>query len=94
MSETSEKTCLPIETITPDLAKQYLEKNSSCNKALDEGKVNTLVERINSGKWDSNGDAIYFGYGDILLNGQHRMHAIVRSGIQVRVRVFRIPTEE
>lgn len=76
------------------MAEQYLRKNSSCNKALDEGKVNTLVERINSGKWEPNGDAIYFGQGDFLLNGQHRMHAIVRSGIPVYVRVFRMSTEE
>lgn len=94
MSETSEKICLPIESITPDLAKQYLKQNSSCNKALDEGIVNTLVEKINSGKWDPNGDAIYFDHGDILVNGQHRMHSIVRSEIPVCVRVFRMPAEE
>lgn len=94
MSETSENIFLPIELITPDLAKQYLKRNSSCNKKLDEGLVNTLVERINSGKWDSNGAAIYFDHGDILFNGQHRMHAIVRSGIPVSVRVFRMPAEE
>ena len=94
MSETSENIFLPIELITPDLARQYLKRNSSCNKALDEGKVNTLVKKIHSGKWDPNGDAIYFDHGDVLANGQHRMHAIVRSGISVCVRVFRMPTEE
>lgn len=94
MSETSENIFLPIELITTDLARQYLKRNSSCNKPLEEDKVNALVEKINSGKWDSNGDAIYFGHGDVLLNGQHRMNAIVRSGIPVPVRVFRMPAEE
>ncbi len=92
MSETSEKVCLPIELITPELAEQYLKRNSSCNKTLDEDTVNALVRKINSGKWDSNGDAIYFDNGDILLNGQHRMHAIIRSEISVYVRVFRMST--
>ena len=90
MSETSEKTSLLIELITPALAKQYLKRNDSCNKALDDNKVNDLVEKIRSKKWDSNGDAIYFGHRGILLNGQHRMHAIVRSGISLKVRVFRM----
>ncbi len=94
MSETSENILLPIELITPDLARQYLKRNSSCNKPLEEDKVNALVEKINNGKWDSNGDAIYFHHGDVLANGQHRMHAIVRSGISVSVRVFRMPAEE
>ena len=83
-----------MELITPELAEQYLKRNSSCNKTLDEDTVNALVRKINSGKWDPNGDAIYFGHGDILDNGQHRMHAIVRSGIPVCVRVFRMPAEE
>lgn len=94
MIEKLEKICYPIELITPELAKQYLKRNSSCNKALNEGTVNTLVEKINSSKWDPNGDVIYFGHGDILLNGQHRMHAIIRSEISVYVRVSRMSTEE
>lgn len=94
MSETSEEKCLPIELITPDLAKQYLKQNSRFNKELDESMVNTLIEKINSGEWDPNGEAIYFNHGDVLANGQHRMHAIVRSGISVSVRVFRMPAEE
>ena len=72
MIEKLEKICYPIELITPELAKQYLKRNSSCNKPLEEDKVNALVEKINSGKWDSNGDAIYFDHGDVLANGQHR----------------------
>lgn len=94
MSIPLEKIDLPIELITPDLAKQYLKKNSSCNKVLDECKVNFIIERIISGKWDSNGDAIYLDHGDVLVNGQHRMHAIIRSGIPLYIRVFRMPTEE
>ncbi len=94
MSETSEEIRLPIELITPDLAKQYLKQNSRFNKELDEVIVNSLIEKINSGKWDPSGNAIYFDHGDVLVNGQHRMHAIVRSGISVCVRVFRMPKEE
>lgn len=94
MSEISEKIDLPMELITPELAEQYVKRNSSCNKTLDENKVNALVRTINSGEWDPNGKAIYFGYGGILYNGQHRMHAIVQCGIPVYVRVFRMSTEE
>lgn len=93
MSETSEKTGLPIELITPELAEQYLKRNCSSNKALDKDKVNTLVNKIISGKWDPNGDKICFYYGGVLTNGQHRMHAIIQSGIPVYVQVFRMPTE-
>lgn len=39
MSIPLEKIDLPIELITPDLAKQYLKKNSSCNKVLDEPQI-------------------------------------------------------
>lgn len=83
-----------MELITPELAEQYLKQNSAFNKALNEAEVNALVEKINNGKWDSNGDAIYFDHGDVLVNGQHRMHAIIRSGISIYVRVFRMTAEE
>ena len=94
MCETTKKPFLPTELITPELAKQFFKRNSICNKLLDERKVVTLIKKIKSGKWDSNGDAIYFSHGDILVNGQHCIHAIVRSGVSVYLRVFRMTVSE
>lgn len=85
---------LPKELITPSMAKEYLKANSSANKALDEEIIKLLVKKIKNNKWDSEGDPIYFISGNVLSNGQHRMHAIIQANTPIEIRVFRMPTDE
>lgn len=75
--------------ITPTFAKETLETKNVLNRILLEGTVNSYTNQMREGKWKTNGEPIIFSdevevHGvtmRILLNGQHRLAACVKSGI-------------
>jgi hypothetical protein len=70
-----------IERITPKMAKEYLEHNLK-NRPCSERVVNDYVNRMKAGEWMLSPDAIAFDYNGNLINGQHRLRAIVKSGVE------------
>lgn len=67
-----------IETITPAMAEKWLENNPK-NRSLRERRVNNLVRVIKKGQWQFNGDAIRIANDGSLIDGQHRLAAIMES---------------
>lgn len=67
--------------ITPAIAKTMLEKNGG-NRPLNKRHVKSLVREMTLGRWKTNGDTICIN-GDKLIDGQHRLHAVVESGITI-----------
>lgn len=67
-----------IETITPEIAKKMLAKNSH-NRNLSQKSLDHYVRQIEEGQWELNGDTIKFANDDTLLDGQHRLHAIMAT---------------
>lgn len=85
---------IKTELVTPEKAKEYLLMNSSVNKKLNEDKISRIANCIRNGEWDPKGDFIYFvNNATTLINGQHRMHAIIRANIPVYINVVRIYEE-
>lgn len=62
--------------VTPKLAKEWLQKNTH-NRPVRPAHVESLAKSILFGEWTLNGDAIRFDYNGNILDGQHRLHAIV-----------------
>jgi hypothetical protein len=87
-----------FQTITPEIAKIMLGFNSQNRKLNDRLKAE-LVRSIQDGSLAMNGETIKFSrpvdFQDgrpprpILLDGQHRLEAIVQSGIAVEILVVR-----
>lgn len=77
-----------IETITPEIAKEYLKFNRF-NRPISAETVSFYAEQLRKGLWRVNGEAICFAEGGALLNGQHRLEAIVKSGVPMTVWVIR-----
>lgn len=71
------------EIIDPVRAKELLALNT-CNRKLKKNYVKQLAEKMTSGEWLFNGDTIRIK-GDRLIDGQHRLHAIVKSGLSQRM---------
>lgn len=67
--------------ITPEIARQYLEKNTG-NRKRSERAVDLLASAMLAGEWVSNGDTIGFS-GGVLIDGQHRLSAIIKSGVDI-----------
>lgn len=77
-----------IEAITPELAAEYL---ACCrgNRPLRKSHVRALADAILRDEWKTTHQGIAFATGGALLDGQHRLHAIVESGRTVSMVVAR-----
>lgn len=76
------------EMVTPERAIEYLEKNVS-NRRLRNAKVAEYAAKMKAGKWVVNHQGIAFASDGRLLDGQHRLWAIVKSGVAVKMLVAR-----
>ena len=65
-------------TVTPEIAKQWLERNEN-NRILNTHRVQRYAEDMANGSWQVTGDAIRFSKSGKLLDGQHRLWACVKS---------------
>lgn len=73
-----------VVRVTPDLANAFLAHNRN-NRALSDSRVDEYSKEMTSGAWKENGDTIRFSKTGKLLDGQHRLNAIVRSGTTQRM---------
>lgn len=67
-----------FETITPDMAARMLENNPR-NRSVRPDVVTKYAKDLKSGSWQMTGDTIKFDRNDALLDGQHRLYAIITS---------------
>lgn len=72
-----------IEVITPQKAAYYLEKNKR-NRTLSTHVVKNYAEQMRSGTFKETGDSIKFDTNGILIDGQHRLQAIIMSGVSCK----------
>lgn len=77
-----------VETITPPLAEEYLKKNTH-NRPIRQNVVDFYAEQMKKGLWLLNGEAITFDKTGSLVNGQHRLRAVIKSGCGVDFLVVR-----
>jgi antitoxin (DNA-binding transcriptional repressor) of toxin-antitoxin stability system len=78
--------------VTPELARQWLENNFR-NRSLDDDVVAAYARDMTNGVWVATHQGVAFNDRDELIDGQHRLHAIVRSGKTIRLMVtFGLPS--
>lgn len=74
--------------ITPQMAEKMLEHNTH-NRTLRERLIDQLARAMRQGEWMLNGEAIKFNKNGTIDDGQHRLHAIVKSGVTIKTVVVR-----
>lgn len=67
-----------IADITPGMAENLLKKNTH-NRPIQEQTVLKYAGAIRRGEWTLNGEAIQVAKDGALLNGQHRLLAVVKA---------------
>lgn len=72
--------------ITPALAEKWLAKNLS-NRNVRDAQVAVLARDIRDGHWRQTGEAIKFDWDGRLIDGQHRLHAVIAAQKAVRMLV-------
>jgi hypothetical protein len=75
-----------VVTITPAEATAWLRCNEH-NRPVRKGHVNFLANEIKSGNWQINGQAIVIADNEQVLDGQHRLLAIIEAGQPIKTLV-------
>jgi hypothetical protein len=84
---------IEVIEITPDLAREWVGHNTH-NRKTRQRVVLAYAADMAAGDWAWNGEGIKFDVNGVLLDGQHRLLAIIESGVTVRMPVFRgLPPE-
>lgn len=85
-----------VVTITPEMARELLDRNPS-NRPLDNFLVAQMVSQIRGGGWQVTHQGIALdgplATGNV-VDGQHRLNAILKSGVATQVLLFEgVPRE-
>ena len=86
MSTTSIKDSAKIRTtymdVGPDIAARWLEGNVR-NRPIDQKHVDCLAQEMLAGRWYTTHQGIAFDANGTLIDGQHRLWAVLQSGCTV-----------
>ena len=77
-----------VVLVTPDLAREWLSFNRH-NRKVNRRRVARYAADMRQGRWQLTGQGIQFGANGSLLDGQHRLLALIESGISVLMLVVR-----
>lgn len=75
-----------IVTITPTIAAEWLTANTH-NRNLRDRSVNAYARDIENGDWELTGEAIKRAADGTLLDGQHRLAAVVKANKPIKALV-------
>jgi predicted nucleic acid-binding Zn ribbon protein len=84
VTEIGQRPAASIVYVTPEMAERWLGHNK-VNRNLRNRRVDQFARDMRSGRWQLTGEAIKFGKSGNLIDGQHRLWAVIESGCTSRV---------
>ncbi|MFI8278556.1 hypothetical protein ACIGBH_27520 [Streptomyces sp. NPDC085929] len=87
MTTTIPATSVEILTVTPGMAREWLKQNDH-NRLIRPRAVTDYARDMAAGAWLMNGEAIKRAADGTLLDGQHRLLAVIESGTAVSMLVI------
>lgn len=72
--------------VTPTMARGWMEKNTK-NRPSNAKHTSWLASQMTAGKWKLNPQPIIFNGDGTLLDGQHRLMAVIESGKTVKMNI-------
>tara|TARA_Y100001937_G_C7075550_1_gene310435 strand:+ start:203 stop:1141 length:939 start_codon:yes stop_codon:yes gene_type:complete len=73
--------------ITPEQAQYILDYHNGDNRKLVKSQVNNIVKSINKDGWLFDGQPLTFNIEGNITEFQHRLHAIVQTGVTAKISV-------
>lgn len=74
--------------VEPEQAKKWLERNIA-NRTVRPSRVREYATAMTEGRWLYTADPIRFDEDGKLIDGQHRLMAVVKAGVPVEMHVVR-----
>lgn len=88
------KPTVAIMTITPRMAENWLARNAPNNRNARQRLIERYSADMAAGKWRLSDQAISFNTRGELVNGQNRLHSVVKTGVTIQAVVVRnLPVE-
>lgn len=82
-----------IVNVTPELAQSWLAMNTN-NRPVSVRRVNDYAKDMAAGNWELTHQGVAISVDNVIADGQHRLLAIVKSGITVPMLVtLDLPTK-
>lgn len=75
-----------VMTVTPGMAREFLRGNT-CNRTIKKDVVCKYANDMKNGLWKLGGQGISISRGGRLLDGQHRLNAIILADVPVSMLV-------
>lgn len=85
---TTQKSSASTIPMTPDMARRLLERNTR-NRPVSQHIVAGYARDMRAGAWHLTGEAIKIATDGTLLDGQHRLHAVIQAEKTVPMLVVR-----
>lgn len=81
-------------TVTPAIAEHILSRCNTANRPLNESRVSLYANQMKTGEWKRTAQTISISSDGRLNNGQHRLKAIMQSGMPINfIVVFGEPAD-
>lgn len=91
--EGNSKPLIDVIKVTPEMARKFLDRNTG-NRPQSQATINRYAKDMEIGVWKMTGDPIRFSKTGKLIDGQHRMMAVIQSGVTVSFVVIRELSDE
>lgn len=76
-----------VVTITPEMAREWLTRNMQGNRPVLKTTVHNYARQMKAGTWNLTHQGIAFDEDGVLVDGQHRLHAIIEANVPVKMNV-------
>lgn len=76
-----------IVTITPEIAQEWLTRNSGNQRPISKSTVNMYARDMREGRWQTTHQGVAFNRTGEVIDGQHRLAAIVEANVPVQMAV-------
>lgn len=74
-----------VVEIGPEMAQRMIESNTKNFRKTDKDRVNKYAKEMLSGCWEFNGETIKVHKDGYIIDGQHRLKAVIKSGVWIKV---------
>lgn len=75
-----------VVKVTPEMAALWLERNGG-NRSVSAARVEFYAKQMRAGEWKLTHQGIAFDRSGDLVDGQHRLWAVIESGVAVKMLV-------
>ena len=76
-----------VVMVDPALAASWLAKNAQDNRPMRKTTVANYADQMQAGQWKLTHQGVAFDMNDVLIDGQHRLAAIVKANVIVPMMV-------